>query len=146
LHCADIFISTIKSRMESKLQNARLDIRGGPNWSVDIVNQDDGQASALIFTMNHAIEDQRSGNVMLSQLIAAANASFGSSEASSVLHATSPQVSTLPPSMEEAVMNGPTFKLSTIGYIAKQMVAGMSGAQLLHDFLPPAKSKERRTR
>ncbi|CAM9503923.1 unnamed protein product [Discosporangium mesarthrocarpum] len=118
-----------QERLEFNLDNARFPVSHGPNWRLEVIRDAAGGRVALVCTMNHALEDQRSSNIMLNDMLAAAT---GSGEE----FFEDGQVE-FPPSMEEALVEGETFRVGTAGYLWSQATSALSGPQVLPDNMPP---------
>ncbi|CAM9221399.1 unnamed protein product [Choristocarpus tenellus] len=129
-----------QDRLEFNLDNARFEVSRGPNWCLEVVRAEGSDRTALVCTMNHALEDQRSSNVMLDGILAAA-AGVRSNGKDGVAMGIG-QVE-LPPSMETALVEGETFRAGTAGYMWSQATSALSQPRLLPDDLPSAEEREK---
>ncbi|KAG5192997.1 hypothetical protein JKP88DRAFT_291596 [Tribonema minus] len=133
------------ARMEHQLEHAQFDRRAGPNWAVEAVRCASRAHTALVFTMNHAIEDQKSANTLLHELLIAAAAADAApprlapaAALAALSAACAPPFTELPPSIEDATVAEPgKFGLGTARYLLKQAASGVFGPRLVHDHLPP---------
>lgn len=148
----DSFAREWQRRLERNLDNARLPVSTGPNWRVETIRlggrggRRGGRGrTALVCTMNHALEDQRSSNLMLKGILEAAAAA----PAGKAGHGASPlpeggdgeQGVDLPPSMEAAMVEGGQFRGNTLGYMWDQAAVAIAQPKVLPDWLPPAEER-----
>ncbi|CAN0033276.1 unnamed protein product, partial [Phaeothamnion confervicola] len=70
--CTEEFHAAWSGRLEAAMDHTQFDIAEGPNWQLGVVRDADRPRMALIFSMNHALEDQKSANLMLNDLLASA--------------------------------------------------------------------------
>ncbi|CAN0554062.1 unnamed protein product, partial [Ectocarpus sp. 8 AP-2014] len=103
----EAFAREWRERLERNLDNARLPVSAGPNWRVETIRLSGRgrpgprrRRTALVCTMNHALEDQRSSNVMLQGILEAAAGKAGGPARS----ADDAGGFDLPPSMEAAIV------------------------------------------
>lgn len=126
-------------RLENNLDNARLPVSTGPNWRIETIRLSGGERTAIVCTMNHALEDQRSSNLMLKGILEAAagiDAARPPTVGGQILSLD------LPPSMEAAVVEGPYFRANTMGYIWDQATAAIAKPNVLPDGLPSVEERK----
>lgn len=130
----DAFDREWQGRLEDNLDNARLPVSAGPNWRLETIRLSGHHRTALVCTMNHALEDQRSSNLMLKGILEAAASvkTPASKEAKSV---------DLPPSMEEALVEGEPFRANTLGYMWDQATGAIAKPKVLPDGLPSVEER-----
>lgn len=137
----DNFRREWRERLESNLDNARLPVSAGPNWRMETIRlagrgKKKGR-TALVCTMNHALEDQRSSNLMLKGILeAAAAAPAGKASSGDAAPALE-----LPPSMEAAMVEGGQFRGNTLGYMWDQATVAIAQPKVLPDGLPPVEER-----
>lgn len=148
----DAFTQAWRARLESNLDNARLPVSAGPNWRVETIRLAGGRGTkkqwltALVCTMNHALEDQRSSNLMLKGILEAAavnpapasrtgDRGGGDDNTPGVVDVT------LPPSMEAAMVEGSQFRGNTLGYMWDQATVAIAQPKVLPDGLPPVEER-----
>lgn len=138
----DDFTREWRGRLESNLDNARLPVSAGPNWRMETIRLSGqgkrGRRTALVCTMNHALEDQRSSNLMLKEILEAAAAA---APASKVGDGGSTLGIDLPPSMEAAMVEGAQFRGNTLGYVWDQATVAIAQPKVLPDGLPPVEER-----
>ena len=150
----DAFDREWRGRLESNLDNARLPVSTGPNWRVETIRlagrggwggRGKRGRTALVCTMNHALEDQRSSNLMLKGILEAAAAGparkAGGSASLSAEDGGGAQGADLPPSMEAAMVEGGQFRGNTLGYMWDQAAVAIAQPKVLPDWLPPAEER-----
>ncbi|CAN0158226.1 unnamed protein product, partial [Scytosiphon promiscuus] len=135
-----------RGRLESNLDNARLPVSEGPNWRLETIRLSgrgkDGR-TALVCTMNHALEDQRSSNLMLKGILeAAAGDQAGSASDFPGGQDRGESCLDLPPSMEAAMVEGAQFRRNTLGYMWDQATVAIAQPKILPDGLPPVEERE----
>lgn len=140
----DNFTREWRRRLESNLDNARLPVSAGPNWRVETIRlsgrgKKQGR-TALVCTMNHALEDQRSSNLMLKGILEAAAAAAAPSRKTRDVDYSTPGVD-LPPSMEAAMVEGSQFRGNTLGYMWDQATVAIAQPKVLPDGLPPLEER-----
>lgn len=136
----DAFDREWQARLEGNLDNARLSVAAGPNWRVETVRLADGEhpRTALVCTMNHALEDQRSSNLMLKGILEAA--AGVEMEAAELEGREEPQFD-LPPSMEAALVEGEQFRKNTLGYMWDQALAAVAQPRVLPETIPSVEER-----
>lgn len=127
-----------QGRLEGNLDNARLPVSTGPNWRLETIRLSGRHRTALVCTMNHALEDQRSSNLMLKGILEAA-AGLDTAVAATEKEET-PSLD-LPPSMEAALVEGKQFRGNTLGYMWDQASAAIAQPKVLPDGLPSAEER-----
>lgn len=135
----DAFEKEWHTRLEGNLDNARLPVSTGPNWRLETIRLAGKSRTAIVCTMNHAMEDQRSSNLMLKGILDAAAGVDTAKEAASK---NSGKAVDLPPSMESALIEGEIFRANTIGYLWNQVTAAISQPRVLPDGLPSVHERE----
>lgn len=100
----------------------------GPLWRLNHIKDTTKQQSSLIFTFNHGIDDQRSVNIVIADILYLIN-SRRSSVATAGLGGPLP----FPPSIESAVSRGLSFR--TVWWALFQIRNGLSKAVVLPDHL-----------
>ena len=125
-----------QGRLEGNLDNARLPVSAGPNWRLEAIRLSGQHRTAIVCTMNHALEDQRSSNLMLKGILDAAAAGADTATWSGEAPGFD-----LPPSMEAALVEGELFRKNTLGYMWDQATAAIAQPKVLPDGLPPAKER-----
>ena len=139
----DEFTREWRARLESNLDNARLPVSAGPNWRMETIRLAGGRGkkergrTALVCTMNHALEDQRSSNLMLKGILEAAAGPAGKTGSGDE---NTPDVA-LPPSMEAAMVEGLQFRGNTLGYMWDQATVAIAQPKVLPDGLPPVEER-----
>lgn len=124
-----------QGRLEGNLDNARLPVSAGPNWRLETIRLSGQHRTAVVCTMNHALEDQRSSNLMLKGMLEAA------AGADAVLSSGETPGFDLPPSMEAALIEGEKFRRNTLGYMWDQATAAIAQPKVLPDGLPPVEER-----
>ena len=124
-----------QGRLEANLDNARLPVSAGPNWRLETIRLSGKHRTAVVCTMNHALEDQRSSNLMLKGIMEAA------AGADTVPSSGETPGFDLPPSMEAALVEGEQFRRNTLGYMWDQATAAIAQPRVLPDGLPPAEER-----
>lgn len=138
----DAFEKAWQARLERNLDNARLPVSTGPNWRLETIRLARASRTAIVCTMNHALEDQRSSNLMLDGILAAAaGVGAGSKETSGPKEGSSSKID-FPPSMEMALIEGETFRANTMGYMWNQATAAISQPRVLPEGLPSVEERE----
>ncbi len=147
----DSFAREWQRRLESNLDNARLPVSTGPNWRLETIRlggrggwRGGRGRTALVCTMNHALEDQRSSNLMLKGILEAAAAPAGKAgRGASPLpeDGDGARGVDLPPSMEAAMVEGGQFRGNTLGYMWDQATVAIAQPKVLPDCLPPAEER-----
>ncbi|CAM9964573.1 unnamed protein product, partial [Hapterophycus canaliculatus] len=143
----DDFTREWQGRLESNLDNARLPVSEGPNWRVETIRlagRGKEGCTALVCTMNHALEDQRSSNLMLKGILEAAAAPSDREGSASVLPAGQDDDENslqLPPSMEAAMVEGAQFRRNTLGYMWDQATVAIAQPKVLPDGLPTVEER-----
>ncbi|CAM9774268.1 unnamed protein product [Chrysoparadoxa australica] len=124
---ADSFESAWQKLLEENIDTAAFDISRGPNWRVQVVYIAHTLPCRLyqVCTMNHALEDQRSCNILLQDILRGAAG-----------EPTGPELP-FPGSMESSIVTGETFRPSTFGYLLSQAMGALSQPVLLGDNVPP---------
>lgn len=130
-----------QERLQNNLDNARLPVSTGPNWRLETIRLSGQHRTALVCTMNHALEDQRSSNLMLHGLLQAA---AGMTRTSTTLAVRETSSLPFPPSMEAAVVEGEQFRANTLGYMWDQARAAIAQPKVLPDGLPPLEERKER--
>ncbi|CAM9907347.1 unnamed protein product, partial [Ectocarpus fasciculatus] len=136
----EAFAREWQGRLERNLDNARLPVSAGPNWRVETIRLSGpgspgrrSRRTALVCTMNHALEDQRSSNVMLQGILeAAAGTASGPADSADDDAAGFD----LPPSMEAAIVEGKRIRRNTLWYMWAQARATIAKPVVLPDGLP----------
>ncbi|CAN0265394.1 unnamed protein product [Ectocarpus sp. 6 AP-2014] len=135
----EAFAREWRGRLERNLDNARLPVSAGPNWRVETIRLSGRgrpgprrRRTALVCIMNHALEDQRSSNVMLQGILEAA-AGKASGPARSADDAGGFD---LPPSMEAAIVEGKRFRRNTLRYMWDQATMAIAKPMVVPDGLP----------
>lgn len=136
----DAFDREWRARLEGNLDNARLPVSAGPNWRIETIRLADGEnpRTALVCTMNHALEDQRSSNLMLKGILEAA---AGVEVAAPELDEGEEPHFDLPPSMEAALVEGEKFRKNTLGYMWDQAMAAVAQPRMLPESLPTVEER-----
>lgn len=122
-----------RGRLEDNLDNARLPVSRGPNWRLESIRLSGQRRTAIVCTMNHALEDQRSSNLMLKGILEAA-------AGANALQFSEESID-LPPSMEAALVDGGYFRGNTLGYMWDQATAAIAQPKILPDGLPSEKER-----
>mmetsp|Transcript_5640 Transcript_5640/g.8481 ORF Transcript_5640/g.8481 Transcript_5640/m.8481 type:complete len:629 (-) Transcript_5640:247-2133(-) len=130
-----------REEFEMELEDARFDRKVGPNWRARLIEC--RERSALLFTMNHAIEDQKSANSILNEILVGVEeferAKFSPNPSLQILKRLDFEFPVkndrLPPSMETAIVGDAPFTLSTMSYLARKAVSGLLKPLLVHDHL-----------
>eukprot|EP00903_Cladosiphon_okamuranus_P009123 g8716.t1 len=144
----EAFTQAWRARLESNLDNARLPVSAGPNWRMETIRLAGGRGkrkpglTALVCTMNHALEDQRSSNLMLRGILEAAAAHNPARDVGDDSNAPDVDVA-LPPSMEAAMVEGSQFRGNTLGYMWDQATVAISQPKVLPDGLPPVEERSK---
>lgn len=128
-----------QARLEGNLDNARLPVSVGPNWRLETIRLAGKSRTAIVCTMNHALEDQRSSNLMLDGILGAAGGVQLPEPSGSKSDST--DTVEFPPSMEMALIEGETFRANTMGYIWSQATAAISQPRVLPEGLPSAENR-----
>lgn len=146
----DNFTREWRGRLESNLDNARLPVSAGPNWRMETIRlsgQGKKDRTALVCTMNHALEDQRSSNLMLKGILEATAAATPAGKASGGTlplpgddGGATPGLE-LPPSMEAAMVEGGQFRGNTLGYMWDQATVAIAQPKVLPDGLPSVEER-----
>lgn len=124
-----------QSRLEGNLDNARLPVSRGPNWRLEVLRLKSAPRTALVCTMNHALEDQRSSNLMLREIMEGASGAVEGDHQGEAFYSQGGKLE-LPPSMEEAVIEGNQFRLNTLSYVLSQAMGAISQPRVVPDGLP----------
>lgn len=105
--------------MEESMNGARFDLIKGPNWSVRAISN--RQRQALIFTMNHALDDQKSAHLLIDTVLSGASRNSEGEQ----------NELPVPISMENAVLAEPLFRGETAAHLWRQLQGSFLSPQIL---------------
>lgn len=131
------FETAWRGAMEKAMDSTSFDIATGPNWCLEVIRERENKKMALLFSMNHALDDQRSSNLLLRDILQVA--------ASPVIDTSAIKEAPFPPSMEEAMLDeGPLFTGNTAKHMFRQIAATFSMPQMLPDKVTQISKDDRR--